>query len=109
MLYFNVMAFRLFLMDIQNKTKRRKISELGLSLIMRDNAKLQYYSHPLSSALSETIFSTINVNVPAPVAQLDARPTGDQEVAGSNLVGSATFFREDLIMKYFLRSFSPFR
>ena len=46
---------------------------------------------------------------PASVAQLDARPTGDQEVAGSNPVGSATFFREDLIMKYFLWSFSPFR
>ena len=43
------------------------------------------------------------------VAQLDARPTVDQEVAGSNPAGSATFFRKDLIMKYFLLSFSPFR
>ena len=43
------------------------------------------------------------------MAQLDARPTGDQEVAGSTPAGSATFFRGDLIMKYFLRSFSPFR
>ena len=40
--------------------------------------------------------------------QLDARPTGDQEVAGSTPTGSATFFRGDLIMKYFLRSFSHF-
>ena len=39
----------------------------------------------------------------------DARPTGDQEVAGSTPAGSATFFCGDLIMKYFLRSFSPFR
>ena len=39
---------------------------------------------------------------PALVAKLDARPTGDQEAAGS-------FFRGDLIMKYILRSFSPFR
>ena len=46
---------------------------------------------------------------PASVAQLDARLTGDQEVASSTLAGSATFFRGDLIMKYFLRSFSPFR
>ena len=46
---------------------------------------------------------------PASVAQLDARPTGDQEVVGSITAGSATFFRGDLIMKYFLRSFSTFR
>ena len=39
----------------------------------------------------------------------DAHPTGDQEVVGSTPAGSATFFCGDLIMKYFLRSFSPFR
>ena len=44
---------------------------------------------------------------PASVVQLDARPTGDQEVTGSTPAGSATFFRGDFIMKYFLRSFSP--
>ena len=38
------------------------------------------------------------------MAQLDARPTGDQEIAGS-----PPLFRRDLIMKYFLRSFFPFR
>ena len=38
----------------------------------------------------------------------DARPTGDQEVSGLTPARSATFFRGDLIMKYFLRSFSPF-
>ena len=43
------------------------------------------------------------------VAQLDVHLTGDQEVAGSTLAGSATFFRRDLIVKYFLPSFSPFR
>ena len=42
------------------------------------------------------------------MAQLDARSTSDQEVAGSTPAGSAAFFRGDLIMKYFLRSFSPF-
>ena len=45
---------------------------------------------------------------PASMAQLDAQLTGDQEVAGSTPIGSATFFRRDLIMKYFLQSFSPF-
>ena len=43
------------------------------------------------------------------MAQLDARPTGDQEVAGATPIRSATFFCGDLIMEYFLRSFSPFR
>ena len=39
----------------------------------------------------------------------DERLTGDQAVAGSTPTGSATFFGGDLIMKYFLRSFSlPF-
>ena len=45
---------------------------------------------------------------PVSVAQLDARPNGDQGVAGSTLAGSATFFLGDLMMKYFLRSFSSF-
>ena len=39
--------------------------------------------------------------------QLYARLTGDQEVAGSIHTGSATLFCGDLIMKYFLQSFSP--
>ena len=38
----------------------------------------------------------------ASVAQLDARPTGDQEVAGSIPAESATFFHGELIMNYFL-------
>ena len=44
----------------------------------------------------------------ASVAQLDARPNGDQEIAGSTpaVVGNILSWR--LIMKYFLRSFSPF-
>ena len=47
--------------------------------------------------------------MPASVAQLDVGQTGNQEVAGSTPAKSAIFFRGDLIMKYFLRSFSPFR
>ena len=45
----------------------------------------------------------------ASTAQLDARPTGDQKVAGLTTAGSEKFLRGDLIMKYFLWSFSPFR
>ena len=48
-------------------------------------------------------------HVPASVAQLDAHLTGDQEVVGLIPAWSATFFHGDLIMKYFLPSFSPFR
>ena len=33
----------------------------------------------------------------------DARPIGGQEVAGATPAKSATFFRGDLIMKYFFR------
>ena len=43
--------------------------------------------------------------VPSLVAQLDARPTEDQEVAGLTPAGSAKFFRGDLMVKYFLWSF----
>ena len=46
---------------------------------------------------------------PASVAQLDARPTGDQEVAGSTPAEVGSILSWRLIMKYFLRSFSPFR
>ena len=46
---------------------------------------------------------------PAGVAQLDATPTGDQEVAGSTPAEVGNILSWRLIMKYFLRSFSPFR
>ena len=52
--------------------------------------------------------SFLSEHWPASVAQLYARRTGDQEVACSTPVGAATFFHGDLIMKYFLRSISPF-
>ena len=53
--------------------------------------------------------SCLGVIWPATMAHLDARPTGDLGIAGSTPAGSATFFRGDLIMKFFLRPFSPFR
>ena len=46
---------------------------------------------------------------PALVAQMDMPPTGGQEVAGLARARSAIFFRGDLILKYFLPSFSHFR
>ena len=43
------------------------------------------------------------------VAQLDACPSGDQEVAGSTPAEVGNILTWRLIMKYFLRSFSSFR
>ena len=48
-------------------------------------------------------------DMPASVARLDARPTGDQEVTGSTPAEVGNILAWRLIMKYFLRSFSPFR
>ena len=42
-------------------------------------------------------------------AQLDARPTGDQEIAGLTPAEFGNILSWRLIMKYFLGSFSPFR
>ena len=58
--------------------------------------------------LIDILFYTI-VRLPASVAQLDARLTGDQEVAGSTPAEVGNILSWKLIMKYFLRSFSPFR
>ena len=43
---------------------------------------------------------------PTLVAQLDARPTGDQDVTGLILAGSGNILSWRLIMKYFLQSIS---
>ena len=53
--------------------------------------------------------NSVDPDQPASVAQLDVRPTGDQEVVGltPTVVGNILSWR--LTMKYFLRSFSPFR
>ena len=49
------------------------------------------------------------LNMPASVAQLDACPTGDQEVAVLTPTEVGNILSWKLIVKYFLRSFSPFR
>ena len=45
---------------------------------------------------------------PALVAQLDMRPTGDQDGCGLDPHQAGNILSWRLIMKYFLRSFSPF-
>ena len=47
-------------------------------------------------------------NKPASVAQLDAHLTCDMEVEGLTPAGSGNLLLWRLIVKYFLRSFSPF-
>ena len=51
------------------------------------------YTWLKSYEIDGTIISTLSR--PASVAQLDARPPGDEEVAGSTPAGSATFFSGD--------------
>ena len=41
------------------------------------------------------------------VTQYDARPTGNQKVAGSVPTGLTTFYHGDLIIKYFQQSSLP--
>ena len=69
--------------------------------------KIPYIGYKVSYLLKK-ISHLFNQKVSASVAQLDAHPTGNQ-VAGSTPteVGNILLWR--LIMKYFLRSFSPFR
>ena len=56
------------------------------------------------------LFTYITIQcLPASVAKLDARPTGNQEVAGSTPAEAGNILSWRLIMKYFIRSFSPFR
>ena len=49
----------------------------------------------------------LTLHMPAPVAESDARPTG-QEVAISIPAGSGSILPWIVIMKYFLRPFSPY-
>ena len=63
-------------------------------------------STPLESVFIPHIYSSTQTSV----AQSNARPTGDHEVAGSiPAAWSVNILSWRLIKKYFLRSFSPFR
>ena len=82
-----------------------KIAEAVKSVIL---VEFSSWVRPISRQVDHILLLYLSWQ-PASVDQLDARPTGDHKVAGSTPAGSATFFRGNLIMKYFLRSFSPFR
>ena len=63
----------------------------------------------LLKLLPRVLSVNLHPTLPASVAQLNARPTGVQEVAGSTPAEVGNILSWRLIMKYFLRSFSPFR
>ena len=60
-------------------------------------------------SLVSLLVSLVSLLVLASVAQLVVRLTGDQEVAGSTPAEVVNSLSWRLIVKYFLRSFSPFR
>ena len=62
----------------------------------------------VSNSLDKFIKSMKIKSIASKPAQLDLRPTGDQEIAGLTPTRSATFFHGDLIMQYVLWSFYPF-
>ena len=63
----------------------------------------------LKPYFTERYAAVVNDALPASVAQSDAFLTGNQEVAGSIPTGSGNILSWRLIMKYILRSISPFR
>ena len=76
-------------------------SDLGLHYSDRPGPILKHGSIALcilQMSLKRLIFG---ICMPTSVAQLNARPTGDQEVASSIPIRLATFFRGNSIMKYF--------
>ena len=75
--------------------------------LLRDTKELSRCKHIRSSM--GRIVTMLIPKMPASVAHLDARPTGDQKVMGSTPHGVGSFLSWRLIMKYFLRSFTPFR
>ena len=62
---------------------------------------LSVFGERMCTTLFFFFFFLSVLEISVSVAQLDARPTDDQEVAGSTPAGSITFFRWHLIMKYF--------
>ena len=77
-------------------------------VIISSVSSLSFIFHFLLSL--SFISSTISSNTFAGLGgSVDVRPTGDQEVAGSTPAKVGNILSWRLIMKYFLRSFSPFR
>ena len=78
------------------------------SILKFEQVQPDVLSENLENLNLKVFFDTDNNAKPASVVQLDARWTGDQEVAGATPTRSATICG-DLIMKYFLHLCSPFR
>ena len=98
---FTVLDFRLRVSD--------KVSADKLKLIIAKvcfNSIFIYWRLPWRAAYIGVLLIT---HQPASVAQLDARPTGDQEVAGSTPTEVGNILSWRIIIKYFLRLFSSFR
>ena len=112
--------------DIVTTRSNNLLVRLGiedLDLILKER-RLRWYGHvEHSSGAIKTAFDiqvdrkrgpgrpkmTWKQQLQASVAQLDARPTGNQEVAGSTPAEVGNILSWRLIMKYFPWSFSPFR
>ena len=86
--------------------KDLKLSSYGERRLWSDWADCPFWSE--SSLGAHTILLVLswagsfdNIREPASVAQLDARPTGDQEVVGATPAGSAIFFGWDWLWNIF--------
>ena len=96
--YTNYALFSKFGIGVQQKKKKKKILHLQCGSLKK--IKGSFKLAPCQSLV--VVFSVfffffffVVVFLPVSVAQLDARPIGDQEVAGSTPAGSATFFLGD--------------
>ena len=84
---------------------------LDIPYIKNENTRQENCEQLRSRSTSEIALATIHLvyfNFSAD-SKLDARPNGDQEVAGSIPAGSGNILPWRMIMKYFLLSSSPFR
>ena len=84
---------------IKNVSNRGYLHEMSKPVFWEKEEK--YFSMPGAENFAQQ-------SAEASVAQLDAHPTGDQEVMGSTPAKVGNILSWRLIMKYFLWSFSPF-
>ena len=96
--------------DIVTTRSSELLVQLGiedLDLILKER-RLRRYGHVERSNGAVKRAFDIQVGRPQWLSWM-RRPTGDQEVAGSTPAEVGNILSWRLIMKYFLRSFSPFR
>ena len=86
--------------NLKNLLMLKSLSEFET----RDSLSCQFYSKNSLSFLSLIIFTSLGGSVGCASESLVIR-----SLQVRLPIGSATFFRGDLIIKYFLWSFSPFR